>query len=256
MRLLQPEETESTLELHLLPPDALALIMEVGLRIYCGSAIHSTVANGLMPATPQWPPHPLPHDAFLQKLSLEEIARCCQASSSLRTALKDDRMWYGLTIASWGKVTAPAKWLTDAPGPSSPSSSQGLPAPLTYRQLYTLLKTSAPIIGLWRLVGEGPRSALIRFEWEEDGIKGTEVVPEMPLTGKAGTTFFAHLCPAHGLTTSVSVETDSAVVTVHAADNGIHKSPSAEQAASVGLYQVSRCIVLVIFRNAPCLAIV
>lgn len=101
-----------------------------------------------------------------------------------------------------------------------------------------LLHESAPIVGLWRLQGEGPRSSLIHFRWERDGIEGVEVEPRAPLTGRADASPWARICPARGLTTAVRVEPGGghATVTVHGAHGQrIHRSPSAEAAAAVAL---------------------
>lgn len=101
-----------------------------------------------------------------------------------------------------------------------------------------LLHESAPIVGLWRLQGEGPRSSLILFRWERDGIRGVELEPRTPLSGAADAAPWVRVCPARGLTTAVCVEPDGghATVTVYGAQGRrIHRSPSAEAAAAVAL---------------------
>lgn len=106
------------------------------------------------------------------------------------------------------------------------------------RSLYMLLHECAPIVGLWRLQGEGPRSSLIHFRWGRDGIEGVEVEPRAPLTGAADASPWARVCPARGLTTAVRVEPggEHATVTVYGAHaQRIHRSPSAEAAAAVAL---------------------
>lgn len=101
-----------------------------------------------------------------------------------------------------------------------------------------LLHETSPVVGLWRLVGEGPRSALISFKFAQDGIEGSELECRRPLSGKVDATPWARVCPARGLTTTVAVDADGshATVTVYGAQgHRIHKSPSAEAAAAVAL---------------------
>lgn len=101
-----------------------------------------------------------------------------------------------------------------------------------------LLHETAPIIGLWRLVGEGPRSSLISFRWGRDGIEGVELEPRAPLTGRCSASPWARVCPARGLTTAVLVEAEGghATVTLYGAQGrALYRSPSAEAAAAVAL---------------------
>ena len=101
-----------------------------------------------------------------------------------------------------------------------------------------LLHETAPIVGLWRLMGEGPRSALISFRWGRDGIEGAELSCHTPLSGRVDATSWARVCPARGLNTAVWVGPDGghASVTVYgAAGQRLHKSPSAEAAAAVAI---------------------
>ncbi len=62
------------------------------------------------------------------------------------------------------------------------------------RKLYYLLLRTAPIIGLWRLVGEGPVGALIAFSWTPDGIKGEELQYES-LEEEVECTPYRSVCP-------------------------------------------------------------
>ena len=120
-----------------------------------------------------------------------------------------------------------------------------------------LLHESAPVVGLWRLVGEGPRGSLIRFRWRPDGIEGAELEPRTPLSDKADATTWARVSPARGLTTAVHVEPagGAATVTVYG-EQGVrmHKCPSAAAAAAVALphSQVGCCGTVV----APVVALV
>jgi hypothetical protein len=101
-----------------------------------------------------------------------------------------------------------------------------------------LLHEMAPIVGLWCLMGEGPRSALISFRWGRDGIEGAELDCHTPLSGRVDATSWARICPARGLNTAVWVETDGghATVTMYSAGRQrLHKSPSAEAAAAVAI---------------------
>ena len=101
-----------------------------------------------------------------------------------------------------------------------------------------LLHESEPSVGLWRLVGEGPRSALLAFRWGRDGIEGVELEPRAPLTGRCAASPWARISPARGLTTAVAVEPDGghATVTVYGSQGrALHRSPSAEAAAAVAL---------------------
>ncbi|KAL4458168.1 hypothetical protein ABPG75_013033 [Micractinium tetrahymenae] len=185
----------------------------------------------------------LPADALarvMQYLSVRDIHAALLASKGLNEALQDERVWYGLCTTCWGTDTDPHRWLV-APlprGPPCTPSRATLPAPQTYRRLYMLLHESAPIVGLWRLQGEGPRSSLIHFRWGRDGIEGVEVEPRAPLSGRADASPWARICPARGLTTAVRVEPEGghATVTVYGAQGQrIHRSPSAEAVAAVAL---------------------
>ncbi|KAL4435020.1 hypothetical protein ABPG77_003845 [Micractinium sp. CCAP 211/92] len=185
----------------------------------------------------------LPPDALarvMQHLSVRDIHAALLASKGLNKALQDERVWCDLCTACWGADTDAHRWLVPPRPPSTPGTPGRamLPAPRTYRALYMLLHESAPIVGLWRLQGEGPRSSLIHFRWERDGIEGVEVEPRAPLTGRADASPWARICPARGLTTAVRVDPGGghATVTVHGAHGQrIHRSPSAEAAAAVAL---------------------
>lgn len=83
---------------------------------------------------------------------------CCQQSSPPSVA---DRQLVG---------TVPA--LVAAVKSSRPIR---LHLPSCRRALYYLLHRTAPVVGLWRLVGEGPNGALVAFTWRRDGIKGEEL---------------------------------------------------------------------------------
>lgn len=107
-----------------------------------------------------------------------------------------------------------------------------------------LLHETAPVVGLWRLVGEGPRSALISFRWARDCIEAAEVEPRAPLSGKARASAWASICPARGLTTAVAVDADGshATVTVYGAQGQrMYRSSSAEAAAAVALPHSQVC---------------
>lgn len=65
------------------------------------------------------------------------------------------------------------------------------------RALYYLLLRSAPIIGLWRLVGEGPVGALIAFTWTQEAIKGEELTFDS-LGDEMDCTTYRTLCPRWG----------------------------------------------------------
>ena len=51
------------------------------------------------------------------------------------------------------------------------------PPPLARSKLYMLLHETAPIVGLWRLVGEGPRGALIAFRRAPGALRWLPVRP-------------------------------------------------------------------------------
>ena len=179
----------------------------------------------------------------LENCSISDVAHLCLASRAMHRALLfDDRGWLALVRATWGHSIDYAKWLTAAslaPPPCNrppPNQFTHLP-PTTYRQLYMLLHSVAPIVGLWRLIGEGPRSSLISFSWGADCIEAHEIVPSTPLTGRARWTPWTSIRPAGGLTTSVFVdgeEAQHATVTVcHTAQGArMRRSPSAEAAAA------------------------
>jgi hypothetical protein len=105
------------------------------------------------------------------------------------------------------------------------------------RQLYLLLHEAAQIVGLWRVIGEGPQSSLVSFQWTEDGIDGTQLVPQTPL-GYVEAAVWACLSPARGLCAAIAVEADGRHATVRLEGSCRHdvpKSSSAEAAAMVAL---------------------
>jgi hypothetical protein len=177
-------------------------------------------------------------------LRLDDV-ECLRASSrTLKENLDDDRVWYNMCHKSWGRCTDTRQWChpgaDQSPSggrtPAPPPPRHIVRAPSCFRELYYYLRHVERLCGLWRVIGEGPNGALIRFSWGDDALSGSDLsFPSLRRRPHARP--FLRICPRRGLDVEVEWGDDDSTVTMKVHPSGglerLHRTPSAEAAAAV-----------------------
>lgn len=118
----------------------------------------------------------LPLDALgavLRHLPLPDVLRLSHINRAFRETLDDERVWQLLCAREWPQTDA-RRWVVRPAGRGSPAplGASPLPPPATFKEAYLLLHEACRLAadgGTWRLLGVGPRSALVQFRFTASG---------------------------------------------------------------------------------------
>lgn len=176
---------------------------------------------------------------IMRFLEIEDVQSLQLVSRGLRNACQDERVWHSICDSTWASCTDVRKWLP-APGQSVQPRGFASRPPTTYKDLFHLLHKVEKLAGLWRVIGEGCKSALVSFKWTQDGIEGHEVSYHRLADREPDLHLFQRIAPRRGLTVAVDWDgDDNNTVTLRSLgpggtpDGRLHRSPSAEAAAAV-----------------------
>eukprot|EP00898_Chlorokybus_atmophyticus_P005041 jgi/Chlat1/5538/Chrsp369S00841 len=137
----------------------------------------------------------------LLHLKAKDLAACACVSRRLRDCcVSERRLWSPLCRQLWGVKTNVAAW--------------GAPS---YRHLYQVLTRYAPLVGVWRAVGDTPQGALVLVEWREDHIAASKLAPSSGHAMLRETFFSISATPEHSVTFAETSHAPESVLTQDAA---------------------------------------
>lgn len=186
----------------------------------------------------------LPLDALaavLRFLAVSDVLQLSRINRAFREMMTDERVWQLLCAREWPRTDV-RRWVVQPAGRELPVplAVSPLTPPASFREVYLLLHEASKLAadgGAWRLLGTGPRSALIQFKFMPDALVGHRLEWHA-LDEAVEREEWLSICPTRLFVAVQSVDDRMAALAEHArrpAGTGLHRSPSAEAAAAVML---------------------
>lgn len=111
-------------------------------------------------------------------LSVKDIRNVAATCKALHVACRDEKMWFILCESTWSSVTDVRQWLVKQREEGRQGQEAPTVSPVTYCELFHVLRHVQDLCGYWRVIGDGPSGSFVRFIWCKDGIRGHAIIPK------------------------------------------------------------------------------